>query len=84
MEQVFRESDVINLHIPLNEHTDGIVDEKYFNLMKPEAILINTARGGILNEEDLVEALENKKIRAAGIDVFRKSQRQRITISFKK
>jgi len=71
MEKLFRKSDVVSLHIPLNENTDGIINKNYFNIMKPEAVLINTARGGIINEEDLVEALKNKKIHAAGVDVFR-------------
>src|SRR5690606_14172542 len=71
MEKVFRESDVISLHIPLNNNTDGLVDAYYFNLMKEDAVLINTARGGVINEEDLVEALKAKKFRAAGVDVFR-------------
>lgn len=71
MEKVFRECDVISLHIPLNNNTDGTINKKYFDMMKPEAVLINTARGGIINEEDLVEALKNKTIHAAGVDVFR-------------
>ncbi|MFA1821486.1 hydroxyacid dehydrogenase [Virgibacillus oceani] len=72
MGEVFKESDVISLHIPLNEKTDGSVNKTYFDMMKPEAVLINTARGGVINEEDLVEALKNKQIHAAGVDVFRK------------
>lgn len=71
MEKIFRESDVISLHIPLNDKTDGLVDAYYFNLMKEDAVLINTARGGIINERDMVEALKSKKFRAAGVDVFR-------------
>src|SRR5699024_12262720 len=50
---------------------DKIIDKTYLNLMKPDSILINTARGGIVNEEDLVEAVKHKTIRAAGVDVFR-------------
>lgn len=72
MESVFRESDVISLHIPLNEHTDGLINKHYFDLMKEDAVLINTARGGIIQETDLVEALEEGKFRAAGVDVYRK------------
>lgn len=71
MERVFKESDVVSLHIPLNEHTDGLIDKRYFDLMKEDAVLINTARGGVINEEDLVEALKEGKIRAAGVDVYR-------------
>src|SRR5699024_3842399 len=47
MERVFRECDVISLHIPLTEKTDKIIDKTYLNMMKPDSILINTARGGI-------------------------------------
>jgi len=72
MEDVFRSGDVISLHIPLNEKTDGIIDQTYFEMMKPDAVLINTARGGIINEVDLVRALEEGKLSAAGVDVFRK------------
>jgi D-3-phosphoglycerate dehydrogenase len=71
MDTVFKNSDVVSLHIPLNENTDGSIDKTYFNMMKPDAILINTARGGVINEEDLVDAIKNKQIRAAGVDVFR-------------
>ena len=71
MDEVFQKSDVISLHIPLNEKTDGVINEKYFNMMKQDAVLINTARGGVINEDDLVEALNNNKFRAAGVDVFR-------------
>jgi len=72
MEDVFRNCDVISLHIPLNEKTAGIIDKTYFDMMKPDAVLVNTARGGIINEEDLVAALENNQFYAAGADVFRK------------
>ncbi|UOQ93162.1 hydroxyacid dehydrogenase [Halobacillus shinanisalinarum] len=70
MKEVFRESDVISLHIPLNDHTKELIDRTYFDVMKYSAVLINTARGGIINENDLVEALRNRKILRAGIDVF--------------
>ncbi|MFD1414953.1 NAD(P)-dependent oxidoreductase [Oceanobacillus jeddahense] len=72
MEEVFRKCDVISLHIPLNENTDGIIDKTYFDIMKKDAVLINTARGGVINEEDLVTALENNQFYAAGTDVFRR------------
>ncbi len=72
MDEVFQKCDVISLHIPLNEKTDGIINKKYFDMMKEDAVLINTARGGVVNEEDLVDALNNKQFKAAGVDVFRK------------
>ncbi|MEW9501503.1 hydroxyacid dehydrogenase [Jeotgalibacillus marinus] len=70
IEQVFHESDAISLHIPLTDDTKELIDRTYFDIMKPSAVFINTARGGIINEEDLVAALKSGKIFRAGIDVF--------------
>ena len=56
--------------MPLNEKTKNLIAKDQFIQMKQECILINTARGGIVNEQDLVWALENQKIYAAGLDVF--------------
>lgn len=62
--------DAITLHCPKNEETTNLFTKKEFQLMKNSAFIINCARGGILNEEDLYEALLNKKIAGAGLDVF--------------
>lgn len=70
IEQVFRESDVISLHIPLNDETRRSIDMKYFSIMKPTAYLVNTSRGGVINEDDLVQALREGKLRGAGLDVM--------------
>lgn len=70
MEEVFSQSDFISLHIPLNEHTKESIDQKYFSIMKPSAFLINTARGGVVNQTDLYHALKEGKIAGAGLDVF--------------
>lgn len=70
MEEVFKKSDAVSLHIPLTTQTQELIDKKLFNLMKPSAVLINTSRGGVINETDLVEALKNKTLRRAGVDVF--------------
>ncbi|WP_025783440.1 D-isomer specific 2-hydroxyacid dehydrogenase family protein [Sporosarcina sp. D27] len=70
MEDVFRRSDAISLHIPLTEQTRELIDNKLFKVMKPSAVLINTSRGGVLNEGDLVEALKNKTMLRAAVDVF--------------
>ena len=70
MEKVFSESDAVSLHIPLNDNTKKMIDRHYFAMMKPSAVLINTARGGVINEDDLVTALRNKQFHRAGIDVF--------------
>lgn len=62
-------ADVISLHCPFNATTDNLIDHAELKLMKPSAILINTARGGIVNEDALVEALIKGTIAGAGIDV---------------
>jgi len=69
-EMVFKEADYISVHIPLNAHTKGIVDEKAFALMKPSAILVNTSRGAVIDERALINALKSKTINCAGLDVF--------------
>ena len=63
-------SDVISLHCPLTKETDGIFNDDAFEKMKSSAILINTARGGLVNNEALIKAIENKSIAGAGIDVL--------------
>lgn len=69
-EQVLQYADVISLHCPLNQHTQDLIAAKELSLMKPSAILINTGRGGLVNESALVAALHNGAIAAAGVDVF--------------
>ncbi len=70
LETLFRDCDIITIHTPLTESTKNLIDKKYLSLMKKDAILINAARGGIVNEEDLFAMLSEKKIRGAGLDVF--------------
>ena len=70
LEDICKESDVISLHCPLNSKTKCLFDKKLFLLMKKGVYFINTARGGIVNTKDLIEALENKSIAAAGLDVY--------------
>jgi len=62
--------DAVTLHCPKNEETTDLFTKQEFDLMKKSSFIINCARGGILNEEDLYEALTNKKIAGAGLDVF--------------
>jgi glycerate dehydrogenase len=62
--------DVLSLHCPLNEDTRGLIGKDELALMKHDAVLINAARGGLVDEVALLEALENKKLGGAGIDVI--------------
>ena len=65
-------ADYISFHLPLNTETKNFIDEQELSIMKETAIVVNTARGGIINEASLVNALQNKKILGAGLDVFEK------------
>ena len=69
-DDVLRESDVVSVHVRLSADTSGLIRREQLELMKPAAILINTARGGIVNESDLVQALLTNRIAGAGLDVF--------------
>ncbi|MCI1476968.1 MAG: 2-hydroxyacid dehydrogenase [Clostridium beijerinckii] len=62
--------DIVSLHVPLNESTKGLINDQKLSLMKESAILINTARGPVLDSSALAEALNNGKIAGAGVDVF--------------
>jgi D-3-phosphoglycerate dehydrogenase len=68
--EVFRQSDVLSVHVRLSTETSGLIRREHLDLMKPGAILINTARGGIVQEADLVQALLTNRIAGAGLDVF--------------
>lgn len=69
---VLRESDVISLHLPLNEQTRHLISTAEFACMKSDALLINTARGGLVDEMALLEALRSGRIGGAGFDVLEK------------
>ena len=69
-EEGFKIADYISIHLPLNSETRDLISFKQFKVFKSNLILINTARGGIVNENALFDALKNKKIFAAGLDVF--------------
>jgi glycerate dehydrogenase len=69
-DQVLRQSDVLTLHCPLTEHTQHLLGAEAFTAMKRDAILINTARGGLVDGAALVKALETGEIAGAGIDVL--------------
>ena len=65
-------ADYISIHLPLNNNTKNFINEQELSIMKETAIVVNTARGGIINETSLVNALQNKIILGAGLDVFEK------------
>ncbi len=70
MDELFSECDIVSLHCPLTSDTRGLVDARRLAMMKPTAILINTGRGPLVNEDDLANALNSGKIYAAGLDVL--------------
>ena len=70
IETLYRESDILTIHIFLNDKTRQMINAKVFKSMKKSAILINTARGPIVHEEDLIAALENGDLAGACLDVF--------------
>ena len=69
LEELFSRSDIISLHARLNDENERIIGNKYLSLMKQNAFLVNTARGGLINEEDLIAGLKAGKPLAAAIDV---------------
>jgi D-3-phosphoglycerate dehydrogenase / 2-oxoglutarate reductase len=70
LDTLYRESDVVSVHLRLSRETEGFIGPRQFALMKPSAILINTARGAIVDEAALLEALTSCRIAGAGLDVF--------------
>lgn len=69
-DDLFRLSDIVSIHVQLSPRTRGLVTARELGLMKPEAYLINTSRGPIVVESDLIEALRTNRIAGAGLDVF--------------
>ncbi len=70
IDNVLKEADFISLHVPLLENTRHFINKEKLAMMKPSAYLINTSRGAVIDEKALAEALKNKKIRGAALDVF--------------
>lgn len=70
LEELFERSDIVSLHMPFSPATAGIVNKALLERMKPNAYLVNTCRGGVVNEADLAEALKNGKLSGAGLDVL--------------
>jgi lactate dehydrogenase-like 2-hydroxyacid dehydrogenase len=72
LEAVLREADFVSLHCPATPETRHLMNRERFALMRPEAYLVNTARGDVVDEAALVEALQSRRIAGAGLDVFEK------------
>ena len=69
-DELFKQSDIISLHVVLGERYKNLIGKKEFNMMKKTCFLINTSRGPIVNEKDLIKALEDDDIAGAGLDVY--------------
>ena len=70
IEQLLKTADVVSLHLRLNDETRNFLSQKEFDLMKPTAFLVNTARGGLVEKDALYSALQLKRIAGAALDVF--------------
>ena len=70
LDELLKSSDFVSIHVPLNDSTRHLIGERELNLMKPTAVLVNTSRGPVVNERDLYRALKDRRIFAAGLDVF--------------
>ena len=73
--EILKRSDFLSLHVDLNPSTRGMIGRKEFSLMKPSAVLVNTSRGPVIDEKELVRALKSRKISAAGLDVYEREPR---------
>jgi len=69
-DEALAQSDIVSVHVPLMASTRHLINAAALSKMKPEAVLVNTARGGVVDTEALIAALKNKTIRAAGLDVY--------------
>ena len=69
-ETLFKASDILSIHVVLSDRTRGLVGKHEIGLMKPSAVLVNTSRGPVVNEDDLIDALQTKTIAGAAIDVY--------------
>ena len=69
-DDLLKKSDIVTLHVPYNKHTHHLMNKKTFSLMKKGSILINTARGGVIDTDALIDALDKKILAGAGLDVL--------------
>jgi lactate dehydrogenase-like 2-hydroxyacid dehydrogenase len=70
LDELLARSDILSIHVPLHESTRRLIDRRRIGLLKPTAVLVNTARGAVLDEEALAEALHEGRLFAAGLDVY--------------
>jgi phosphoglycerate dehydrogenase-like enzyme len=70
LDDLLKEADILSLHIPLTRETENLINAAAFQKMKPGAVLVNTARGGVVEQQALVDALTSGQLSAAGLDVF--------------
>jgi len=70
IEDSLKLADFVSVHLPLNDETKNFINAKNLQEMKDSCVIVNTARGGIINEQDLYHVLKDKKLRAAGLDVY--------------
>jgi phosphoglycerate dehydrogenase-like enzyme len=70
LDALLRASDVVSLHVPLSDRTRGLIDAESLSVMKPSSVLINTARGGLIDEQALADALRSGRLAGAGLDVL--------------
>ena len=75
LDELLKEADVISLNVPLNKETEGMIGKKELMMMKKTAVLINTARGAVVKENELIEMLKEGRIAGAGLDVFEDESR---------
>jgi len=75
VEALLASADIVSLHVPLTPETRHLIGRRELDLMKPTAVLVNTARGAVIDEEALVEALQKRRIAGAGLDVYENEPR---------
>lgn len=76
-EEVLKQSDILTFHVPLTQETTHMLNRSHFEYIHPDCVVINASRGSVIQEDDLAEALLNKKIRCAALDVFAKEPLER-------
>ena len=70
LQELLQKADIVSLHVPLNEQTHHLIGEKELNLMKKDAVLINTSRGPVVDEKALADCLQKGRIAGAALDVY--------------